>query len=89
MNNAFWTKGGPALEVSPEDVAKSFGVTVFGTLFMIQAVVPHMPRGGRVVNIGSIGSKTGFHETPVYNATKAANDALTFSMASEASAAPV
>ena len=85
VNNAFWTEGGPALDLTPEDITKCFEVSVFGTLYMIQAVVPHMPRGGRVINIGSIGSRTGFSGTPVYNATKAANDALTYSMASEVS----
>lgn len=40
-----------------------------------------MPRGGRIINTGSVASKLGLGPTAIYNAAKAAVDALTFSMA--------
>ena len=60
-----------------------FSVNVFGPLYLMQAAVPHMPRGGRIVNIGTIASKMGLTGNPVFIASKAAVDAMTFSMAQE------
>ena len=53
---------------------------------MTQAVVGvgRMPKGGRIVNIGSIASKV-LVPPPVYGATKAAMDALTTLWAGEVS----
>jgi NAD(P)-dependent dehydrogenase (short-subunit alcohol dehydrogenase family) len=73
------------LEATLEDMHTQFNVGVFVPLRMIQATIPHMPRGGRVINIGSIASKLGIHGSPVYNASKAALDSLTFSLAKEVS----
>lgn len=42
-----------------------------------------MPRGSRVINIGSVGSKLGMAPAAIYGAAKAAQDALTYSMAME------
>jgi len=74
---------GPALAVTPDDVTQNFSVNVFGPLYLIQATVPHMPRGGRIINIGTISSKMGIDGMPLYSASKAAMDALAFAMAKE------
>ena len=52
---------------------------------MTQAVVNigKMPRGGRVINIGTVVSKMGMALAAVYAAAKAAQDSLTASWASE------
>jgi NAD(P)-dependent dehydrogenase (short-subunit alcohol dehydrogenase family) len=42
-----------------------------------------MPRGGRIVNISSVASKLGMDILPVYGASKAALDSLSFSWAKE------
>lgn len=42
-----------------------------------------MPRGGRVINIGSVASKLGMAPTAIYAAAKAAQDSLTYSLAME------
>lgn len=42
-----------------------------------------MPRGGRVINIGSEASRLGMAPIAIYGAAKAAQDALTYSMAME------
>jgi NAD(P)-dependent dehydrogenase (short-subunit alcohol dehydrogenase family) len=64
-------------------VERIFAVNVYGPLSMIQNVIPLMPRGGRIINIGSIASKTGTPQVPLYVASKAAMDALAFAMAKE------
>lgn len=51
----------------------------------MQEAVKHMPPRSRVINIGSVASKLGISGSPVYSASKAAMDALTFSMAMEVS----
>lgn len=48
-------------------------------------VVPHMPPGGRIINISSISSKAGLDATPIYNASKAAVDSLSYTWAKEVS----
>ncbi|KAB5547260.1 short chain type dehydrogenase [Coniochaeta sp. 2T2.1] len=83
VNNAATGFPGPATQASKESIEKTFAVNVHGPLFMVQSAVPMMPRGGRIINIGSVGSKTGTPESAVYVASKAAVDALTFAMAKE------
>lgn len=71
------------LDATSEDLMRQFSIGVFAPLKMIQATVPYMPQGGRIVNIGSIASKLGIHGSAGYNAAKAALDSLTFSLSKE------
>lgn len=74
------------MEVTAEQLEYEFGVNVFGMIYITQAVVGvgKMPRGGRIINIGSIASRL-LGPPPVYSATKAAQDALTTLWAGEVS----
>jgi NAD(P)-dependent dehydrogenase (short-subunit alcohol dehydrogenase family) len=83
VNNAAWAATEPVLTASPETIQRTFQTCVLGPLYLIQATVPLMPQGGRIINIGSIASKLGVE--PVYGAAKAAMDALTFSLARDVS----
>ncbi|XXH01013.1 hypothetical protein Hte_007364 [Hypoxylon texense] len=74
---------GETLEHTPEVINKVFDVNVKGAIYMAQATVPHMPPGGRIINITSTASKLGMHDMPIYGSTKAALDSLTFSWAKE------
>ena len=58
-------------------------MNVKGTIFITQAAVPHMPFGGRIINISSTASRLGLDDLPIYGASKAAVDALTWSWAKE------
>ena len=73
------------MEATPEHVENSFGVNVYGPLYLTQAVVSigRMPKGGRIINIGSVASKMGKALAAVYAAAKAAQDSLTASWADE------
>ncbi|KAJ2976390.1 hypothetical protein NQ176_g4981 [Zarea fungicola] len=64
-----------------EELDQTYRTNVHGPLFMINAVVPHMPAGGRIVNVSSSYSKNGNQLTPAYAASKAAVDNLTWSLA--------
>ncbi|KAI1095052.1 putative short-chain dehydrogenase [Rostrohypoxylon terebratum] len=85
VNNAGLTRPGSLLEASIEDINLQFSTMVNGPLFLTQAVVGlgKMPQGGRIINIGSIGSKLLLKEIPIYSAAKSALDALTVMWAEE------
>jgi NAD(P)-dependent dehydrogenase (short-subunit alcohol dehydrogenase family) len=86
VNNAAAARPTPLTEVKAEQLEYEFAVNVFSVIYMTQAVVGvgQMPKGGRIVNIGSIASKI-LVPPPVYSVTKAAQDALTTLWAAEVS----
>ncbi|KAI1814992.1 hypothetical protein GGS20DRAFT_576464 [Poronia punctata] len=73
------------IDVTKEDIEFEFSVNVFSVIYMSQAVVKagKMPQGGRIINVGSIASKTSSVGTSLYNAAKSAQDSLTTGLASE------
>lgn len=73
------------MEATPDQLREEFDVNAFGTVYLTQAVVSvgKMPKGDRIVNIGSNTSKQGPQGAVVYAATKAALDSLTASWAGE------
>ncbi|KAH6873838.1 hypothetical protein B0T10DRAFT_416236 [Thelonectria olida] len=83
INNAGAGFVGETLQAKPEEIDKMFNVNVKGPVYVAQAVIPHMPAGGRVINVSSTASKMGLNELPIYGASKAALDSLTWSWAKE------
>ncbi|KAK3942914.1 hypothetical protein QBC46DRAFT_379072 [Diplogelasinospora grovesii] len=83
VNNAAWSQPEPIMTMGKDTVERTFAVGVYGPLYMIQATVPRMPRGGRIINVGSVASKIGFQMLPLYAASKGAMDTLAYSMAME------
>ncbi|KAJ1559639.1 hypothetical protein HK405_009856 [Cladochytrium tenue] len=74
----------PLMDVTPEQLTTEFTVNVFSVLYLIQAVVRvgKMPKGGRIVNIGSSASKL-LVPSLIYTVCKAAQDAVTTLLAGE------
>lgn len=60
---------------------------MFGVVYITQAVVKtgNMPKGGRIINVGSISSKMLPQGSNVYSAAKSAQDSMTTAWASEVS----
>ena len=83
VNNAVSAYFISSLDTTKEQAESTFQVNVLGALYMVQAVVPHMPRGGRIINISTVASKIGPDILSVYGASKAALDSLTYSWAGE------
>ena len=84
VNNAAVYKLGPLAAVTEEEFHREFNTNVLGPLLMIREAVKYFgPRGGSVINIGSVAS----HLTPpnfsIYSATKGALDAITGVLAKE------
>ncbi|KAK4442086.1 hypothetical protein QBC34DRAFT_419278 [Podospora aff. communis PSN243] len=72
------------LDLKPEEVHSAFANNTFSTIYVTQAAVPYMPRGGRIVNVGSIVSRLStLPGVSVYGASKAAQEFLTRALATE------
>ncbi|KAJ3579799.1 hypothetical protein NPX13_g768 [Xylaria arbuscula] len=82
VNNAGIAPMTPTLQVTPEEISSVFHTNFQGTFLLTQATLPYMPRGGRIINISTCISRMGLH-SPVYTASKAALDSLTFTWALE------
>lgn len=71
--NAGILRRGAITEVSLEELDLMLDVNVRGVFLAIQAAVPHMHDGGRVITIGSnVAVRTGFPGSSVYQFTKTA-----------------
>jgi short-subunit dehydrogenase len=76
VNNAGLGLSGRVAELRPDDLRYLFEVNVLGPLNCIQAVLPQMGRGGRVVNVSSVVGKRAIPKVGGYCATKSALNAL-------------
>lgn len=56
---------------------------MFAAVRVVRAALPHIPRGGRIVNISTIASRFWIEGLTFYGAAKAALDSLTHSWAAE------
>jgi NAD(P)-dependent dehydrogenase (short-subunit alcohol dehydrogenase family) len=73
LNNAGIAVGGPLEYLPVDDLRRQFDVNVFGTMSVIQAALPMLRETrGRIVTIGSIGSRFGAPFIGPYCASKAA-----------------
>lgn len=83
VNNAGVYEFSPIETVTPEHFHKQFNLNVLGLLLTTQAAVKHFdPKGGSIVNIGSVAA-AGFPMASVYSATKGAVDSITVALAGE------
>ncbi|KIX96843.1 uncharacterized protein Z520_07563 [Fonsecaea multimorphosa CBS 102226] len=83
VNNAAVQITRPLTEITLADYESVYDVNVRGVILMTQAVLPHMPSRGRVVNISSVGARAGFGALSLYTSSKAAMEGLTRSWAAE------
>lgn len=87
VNNAGVAANNPLPKITLDDFDFSYKVNVLGPLLVTQAAEPFLPRdrSGRIVNLSSVSSSTGFIEQSVYGGTKAALEAMTRTWARELS----
>lgn len=85
INNAGIARNALLPAVTVADFEETYRVNVLGPLLVVQAAAAHLPtdRTGRVVNISSVSSSTGFVTQSVYGGTKAALEAMTRTWARE------
>lgn len=87
INNAGMGISGPVETTNTEDAKKLFDVNFFGTVNVINEVLPYMrkERKGRIINISSVASPIPIPFQTFYSASKAAIDSLTFALRAEVS----
>jgi 3-oxoacyl-[acyl-carrier protein] reductase len=82
VNNAGILLRGEVTVFSLEDFDRMFAVNVRATFVAVQAAVPHMKTGSRIINIGSVvADRSGFPGASVYSMTKGAIAAMTRGLA--------
>lgn len=82
VNNAGIARGGPLESLSLEDIDALINVNIRGVVVAIQAALPHLPEGGRIINIGScLANRVAQPGIAVYAMTKSALNSLTRGLA--------
>lgn len=82
VNNAAFQETQERLEdITDEQFDTTFRTNIYGYFYMAKAAVRHLPRGGAIVNTGSITGLEGNKTLIDYAATKGAIHALTKSLA--------
>lgn len=76
VNNAGLGLSGRVADLRADDLRHVFEVNVIGPLNCLQAVLPHMPPGSRILNVSSVVGKRAIPKVGGYCATKSALDAL-------------
>ena len=76
VNNAGIGLSGRISELRPDDVRYVFEVNTLGPLNSIQAALPRMGRGGRIINVSSVVGKRAIPKVGGYCASKFALNAL-------------
>ena len=77
VNNAGIFEFAPVEAITSDHFHKQFNTNVFGNLLVTQAAVKHLPKGGSIINIGSLVSRITPPGSSVYSATKGAVDVIT------------
>ena len=83
VNNAGVYEFGPIEAVTPGHFKKQFDLNVLGLLLTTQAALQHFdPKGGSIINIGSVAA-SGIAAAAVYAGTKGAVNSITVSLSKE------
>ncbi|KAK0484731.1 hypothetical protein IW261DRAFT_1458374 [Armillaria novae-zelandiae] len=87
VNNAGYCLTGPVETLLADDIQSQFKTNVFGPISLIQAFIPLMREvhSGWILNFSSIAGFDGYPPFDAYNASKAALDGFTDSLAQEVS----
>ncbi len=83
VNNAAAISLEPVGAVDHQVMRAQFATNVFGPLALLQAALPHLPSGGRVINITSLVQLFPIAGASVYAGAKGAIDAMTRVWATE------
>jgi 3-oxoacyl-[acyl-carrier protein] reductase len=83
INNAGVLWANSIEETTAEDYAGIFDVNVRAPLLLTKAVVPHLRKPGRIINMSSVGARIGPPKLSLYAASKAAIEGMTKSLAHE------
>lgn len=87
INNAGMVHNANLGEIKAQDFFKVYRINALAPLLTMQATMPYLPtnRSGRVVNVSSVSSQTGFTDQSIYGGSKAALESCTRSWARQLS----
>lgn len=80
-NAAFQLHADTLQDISEERFDETFRTNIYGYFHMAQAALPHLQRGGSIVNTGSVTGLSGSGNLIDYSATKGAIHAFTMALA--------
>ncbi|KAJ6442501.1 gluconate 5-dehydrogenase [Purpureocillium lavendulum] len=83
VNNAAVEVVKPLEELRPSDFNDVYNVNILGPILLMQQVKPRLRQPGRIINIGSVGARSGFKNLSLYCSSKAALEGLTRCWAAE------
>ncbi|KAL3443140.1 hypothetical protein BJX65DRAFT_320950 [Aspergillus insuetus] len=83
VNNAGVELVKPISDITVDDFSFVYDLNVRAPLLMLQSVLPHLRAPGRIINIGSVGGRSGFKQLSVYCSSKAALEGMTRCWAAE------
>ncbi|CEL03834.1 hypothetical protein ASPCAL04974 [Aspergillus calidoustus] len=83
VNNAGVELVKPIPDITVDDFSFVYDLNVRAPLLMLQSVLPHLRAPGRIINIGSVGGRSGFKQLSVYCSSKAALEGMTRCWAAE------
>jgi 3-oxoacyl-[acyl-carrier protein] reductase len=83
VNNAGTFSDKFTQDITPEHFDEIFYLNVRAPLLMVKAVLPHLRRPGRIVNISSVASRAAYPGSGTYAASKAALEGYTRVWAAE------
>jgi NAD(P)-dependent dehydrogenase (short-subunit alcohol dehydrogenase family) len=82
VNNAAYQQHAPSLlDISEERFDETMKTNIYGYFHMAKAAIPHLPKGGCIINTGSVTGLKGSRELIDYSATKGAIHAFTKALA--------
>jgi NAD(P)-dependent dehydrogenase (short-subunit alcohol dehydrogenase family) len=84
VNNAGIARGGNVEDMELTDIDALLNVNIRAVVLASQAAIPHLGRGGRIINIGScLGERVAFAGVTVYSMTKSAMTSFTRGLSRE------
>lgn len=83
VNNAALQITKSLREITLEDYQSVYDVNIRAVILLTQACLPHLRAPARIINISSVGGRSGFASLSLYTSSKAALEGLTRSWAGE------
>jgi 3-oxoacyl-[acyl-carrier protein] reductase len=83
VNNAGCEVVKPLGKITPDDFSYVYNLNVRAPVLLANAVVPHLRQSGRIINISSVGARSGFANLSLYTSSKVALEGFTRSWAAE------
>ncbi|KAF3914032.1 hypothetical protein AA313_de0200127 [Arthrobotrys entomopaga] len=83
INNAAVQNPLPISDITPQSFSDTYTLNVLAPILLLQAALPHLAPNSRIINISSVGGRSGFAGLSLYCSSKAALEGLTRSWAAE------